>query len=311
MTTAPPHRRAGLTVLWRGPLSSCNYDCGYCPFAKRRDSRATLAADRAALVRFADWAASRDFPVSILFTPWGEALIRRAYRDALIRLSHAPNVPTVAIQTNLSASIDWIADCDTGAVALWATYHPGETPRARFLDKIHRLEAMGVRYSVGIVALRAHFDEIERLRADLPPSAYLWINAEESLQGRYADAEVERLVAVDPLFELNNRAWPSLGRACAGGETAISVRGDGEARRCHFVETPIGNIYDPAFERALMARTCPRAACDCHIGYSHLGALDLAGVFGDGLIERRAARPARDQASMRIAAFERGLVPGG
>lgn len=45
-----------LTILYRGPLASCDYDCPYCPFAKRRDSRAQLTADRSALERFAGWA---------------------------------------------------------------------------------------------------------------------------------------------------------------------------------------------------------------------------------------------------------------
>ncbi len=38
-----------LTVLYRGELSSCNYACNYCPFAKRRDSRAQLQRDRVEL----------------------------------------------------------------------------------------------------------------------------------------------------------------------------------------------------------------------------------------------------------------------
>ena len=38
-----------LSLLYRGPLASCNYDCPYCPFAKRRDSPQLLRADRAAL----------------------------------------------------------------------------------------------------------------------------------------------------------------------------------------------------------------------------------------------------------------------
>jgi MoaA/NifB/PqqE/SkfB family radical SAM enzyme len=293
-----------LTILWRGPLSGCNYACPYCPFAKRKDSRATLAADKAALERFAGWAMARARPVSILFTPWGEALIRRHYRETIVRLSHAPHIETVAIQTNLSAPIGWIGDCDLRSAAFWATYHPGETDRARFVDKIRALDAMGARYSVGVVALRAHFEEIERLRADLPASAYLWINAEESLQGCYSDAEVERLAAVDPLFELNNRAYRSKGRACAAGETVISVRGDGEARRCHFVDTPIGNIYDDGFERSLHAAPCPKPLCNCHIGYSHLKDLALGTVFGAGQVERRADAPTRTRARELIAAFE-------
>lgn len=295
---------SALTILWRGPLSGCNYACPYCPFAKRKDSRATLAADKAALERFSGWALSRPRPLSILFTPWGEALIRRHYREAIVRLSHAPHIETVAIQTNLSAPIGWIADCDRASAAFWATYHPGETDRGRFTDRIRALEAMGVRYSVGVVGLRAHFDEIERLRAELPPAAYLWINAEESIQGCYSDAEIERLAAVDPLFELNNRAWPSRGRPCAAGETVISVRGDGEARRCHFVAAPIGNIFDPDFERGLGPAACPKASCNCHIGYSHLKELEFGALFGAGLVERRADAPSRADALGRIAAFE-------
>ena len=30
-------------ILYRGPLSSCNYACDYCPFAKRAESRVELA----------------------------------------------------------------------------------------------------------------------------------------------------------------------------------------------------------------------------------------------------------------------------
>jgi MoaA/NifB/PqqE/SkfB family radical SAM enzyme len=299
----PRHHTSGLTVLWRGPLSSCNYACPYCPFAKRKDSRRTLAEDKAALERFCGWAASRRFPVTVMFTPWGEALVRKHYREAMIKLSHAPNIFSVAIQTNLSFPVRWIEACNPAKAAFWATYHPGEVSRPTFLESIRRLEEMGVRYSVGVVALREHFDEIECLRAELPSSAYLWINAEDRLQGRYTGAEVERLAAIDPLFDLNNRSYRSRGQACEAGETAISVNGDGEARLCHFIDTPIGNIYDAGFEEALKARTCSRAFCNCHIGYTQLKALDLHGLFGEGFIERRAHAPSRDQALARIAAF--------
>lgn len=51
---------ASLTILYRGPLASCDYDCGYCPFAKRRDSPEQLRADRAALARFTEWVAAAE-----------------------------------------------------------------------------------------------------------------------------------------------------------------------------------------------------------------------------------------------------------
>lgn len=277
-----------LTILWRGSLASCNYACGYCPFAKTHDDRAALARDKAALERFTEWLEARSAPVSVLITPWGEALIRKYYRDAIIHLSHLPQLETIAIQTNLSCSIDWLAEADLHRAALWTTYHPGETDRAPFLSKIHRLEAMGARYSVGVVGLPEHMSNIEALRRDLPEGAYLWVNAYRDGWHRYAPEEVARLSKVDPLFALNTRTYPSQGRACWAGETAISVSADGTARRCHFIETPIGNIYDPGFEQALKPRPCSARGCRCHIGYSQLKELDLRGLYGPGLLERRA-----------------------
>lgn len=60
-----------LTILYRGPLASCDYDCPYCPFAKRRDTPEQLRADRAALERFTRWVAECGHRISVLFTPWG------------------------------------------------------------------------------------------------------------------------------------------------------------------------------------------------------------------------------------------------
>src|SRR5206468_2488602 len=114
-----------LDVLYRGPLASCNYGCEYCPFAKRKDSREQLAADRAQWERFVEWAASvDDVALGMLVTPWGEALIRRWYQDGLARLSHAPHVTRVAAQTNLSGSLDWLPAANPERLALWCTYHP-------------------------------------------------------------------------------------------------------------------------------------------------------------------------------------------
>ena len=97
-----------LSLLYRGPLASCNYDCPYCPFAKRRDSPEQLRADRAALSRFADWCVANPghHRLSVLFTPWGEGLTRRWYAEAIAALSALPHVDTVAIQTNLAARVD-------------------------------------------------------------------------------------------------------------------------------------------------------------------------------------------------------------
>ena len=56
-----------LTVLYRGPLASCNYACAYCPFAKKKDSRQDLQRDARGLERFVDWVAGRSTPTSVFF----------------------------------------------------------------------------------------------------------------------------------------------------------------------------------------------------------------------------------------------------
>ncbi len=283
-----PDAPAHLSLLYRGRLSSCNYDCPYCPFAKTRDTRATLQRDAADLARFVDWV-EHDAPadISVLFTPWGEALVRRHYREAMTRLSHLPHVRRVVAQTNLCIGLDWLDHVDRDRLALWCTYHPGQVRREAFVARCLRLRERGVRFSVGMVALHEHADEIARLREALPADVFLWLNAyDERGPGYYDAADTARHLAIDPWFGYNLEPPPSLGAACRAGEDVVSVDGDGEVRRCHFVATPLGNLYDGSFLGRLGARPCPRAACDCFIGYVHRKDLPFGEAFAGGQLER-------------------------
>lgn len=276
-----------LSLLYRGPLSSCNYACDYCPFAKRTESSAELARDHACLERFVDWVRTRTSDrIGVLFTPWGEALVRRWYRDALADLTQMPNVTKAAIQTNISCKLDWVEACDKSKLALWCTFHPTETARDRFLAKCRELLARGVRFSVGVVGLKEHFDEIRELRAELPPDVYLWVNAYKREADYYTPEMVADLTRLDPLFPLNNTYHASRGEPCRAGASVISVDGDGTVRRCHFIKEPIGNIYSPDFEQCLSERSCANSTCGCHIGYVHLDRLKLSDTFGAGVLER-------------------------
>ena len=273
-------------IIYRGSLSSCNYACEYCPFAKTRNSAAELARDADQLARFVRWVGGRGESIGVLFTPWGEALGHRAYQNAIADLSQMPHVRRVAIQTNLSAPTGWLDGCDRAKAALWATWHPSQVRLERFVHQCERLLTLGIRFSVGVVGVREAFRDIERLRAALPPEVYVWINAWKREDGYYSEADVGRLEQIDPHFRLNAVRHPSLGLPCRAGHSAFAVDGDGNMRRCHFISEVLGNIYDPGFESGLAPRPCTNATCGCHIGYVHLEPLDLYSVFGDGVLER-------------------------
>lgn len=276
-----------LTILYRGPLASCNYACPYCPFAKHQESDEEHAQDAFALSRFVQWVeAQHTIKFSLFFTPWGEALIRRRYQQALITLTNLPHVEKVAIQTNGSCRFGWAAQCDKSKLGLWVTYHPGETPREAFLKRCTQMQQQGIRFSVGVVGLKEHFGEIEALRAELPSEVYLWVNAFKRVEDYYAPDEADFLAAIDPLFPFNHTRHQSLGHACSAGESVISVDGEGTMRRCHFIKEIIGNIYEDEWQTALRPRPCSNQTCGCHIGYVHLNELNLYEVFEGGVLER-------------------------
>jgi MoaA/NifB/PqqE/SkfB family radical SAM enzyme len=283
------------TILYRGPLSSCNYGCGYCPFAKRKESRAELAADRAALERFVRWVGEQRHALRVLFTPWGEALVRRWYQEAFVSLSAMEHVERVCAQTNLSWRQAWLDRCQLDRVALWCTFHPGETKLERFVERCRSLDARGVRYSVGVVATHEHYAHAVALREALADTVYVWANAYRREAGYYTREDVAKWEAIDPLFALNLKEYPSLGRPCRAGSDAITIDGDGTIRRCHFIDAPIGNAYEPDWARALVDAPCSNSSCRCHIGYVHMDELGLYDVFAGGLLERIPKLwPARD-----------------
>lgn len=276
-----------LTILYRGSLVSCNYGCEYCPFAKRQQPAAELAIDRQSLERFANWIADHpQHEFSILFTPWGEALVHSWYQQTLIHLSHLANVRKVAIQTNLSCSLNWIDRVNTDHFALWTTFHPEWSNLDRFLEKCNSLHHHGIQFSVGVVGFPQFKEAIATLRQRLPSNIYLWINAVKAELPQLAVDDRAFFQSIDPLYELNTHHYPSLGKSCRAGESVISVDGEGTMRRCHFIKEAIGNIYDPAFETALFERSCTSETCHCHIGYVHLDYLELDKVFGSGILER-------------------------
>lgn len=278
MTRELPIRRP-LEILWRGPLDSCNYSCSYCPFAKREPSQTVLQQDQQALERFVAWVTvSTRYALRILFTPYGEALIWPWYRQAITRLSTLDHVEQVSIQTNASGPMDFADRADLHKVSLWISWHPTEIARIPFAEKIRLLKKKGLRFSVGAVAQPQHLAEIEALRKDLPTDIPMWLNAEKP-GFRYPEAEQKRWKSIDPEFDYELRRHHSHGKACTTGTDSISVDGEGEITRCHFVKERIGNLYTDDLESILVPAACQRKTCECWIGYLHLVELGLSSRF--------------------------------
>jgi MoaA/NifB/PqqE/SkfB family radical SAM enzyme len=289
-------------ILYRGSLSSCNYTCVYCPFAKTFNTRDELRKDQVELERFVSWVAAQERRVGILITPWGEAMVHRYYRQAMAALSQFPHVYRVSIQTNLSGPLDGFLAANRSVLALWTTFHPTQTSLARFVERCRELDALEIRYSVGVVGLREHFDAIEELRRRLRPEIYLWVNAFKRVPDYYQPQEIQRLLGVDPYFDWNLHRYVSQGKPCLAGETSFTVDGQGDVRRCHFINRVIGNIYQRGFDHCLKARHCTEATCGCNIGYVHRPDLRLSELYGVGLLERVPARwPELDQNFARQA----------
>lgn len=271
-------------ILYRGFLSSCNYGCFYCPFARRKPAAGEVQRDQRALERFIDWVRQEPGEMNVFFTPRGEALIHGYYQDALVELSHVTR--KVVVQTNLSGRLDWLNCAARQRIALWCSFHPGETDMDAFLENCECLLQYGIRFSVGVVGIKENLSVIRELRNRLPDGVYLWINACKHEADYYSRSDLADFTAIDPYFPYNTKRYKSLGRECDCGATVFAVDGEGDIRRCHFTDQVIGNIYTGGIPDIENGSLCPNDECWCHIGYVHLKELGLREIFGDGILER-------------------------
>lgn len=261
-----------LTLLYRGSLSSCNYACEYCPFSKSRASESEIDRDRAELNRFVEHFEQKSLPtpfsrLSVMFIPWGEALVHGYYHESIIRISKIPEVETIIIQTNLSTSPSWVENAEKGKLSFWCTFHPTQTDIDSFLNLLAVLDEHETRYSVGIVALEEFYDAAMRLRKKLPEQVSCWANPLDDNAAAYSREAVQRWTRFDPFFSHALKQRQTLGTVCRCGQSVFTVSGNGDYRRCPFVHETLGNIYSPDFP--VKAEACPNETCLCFIGYIH------------------------------------------
>ncbi|UHA73324.1 STM4011 family radical SAM protein [Paenibacillus sp. 481] len=277
------------TIYFRGSLSSCNYDCPYCPFSKNTDSQETLALDRLQVQTFVDWVEQQEaneHQLSVFFNPYGEGLTHRWYREALVKLSHMQHVNKVAIQTNLSAKLDWTADLNPATAAFWVTYHPGQTEEKRFLQQCGKLYEQKIPFSVGSVGVKSAFNSISSLRNALPDDVYMWVNAYKDKQKYYSAEDTAFLADMDPYFVLNAKDYDSMDKPCRAGKNVFYVQGDGRVKRCYKDRQVIGNLYKDGLHGISQERPCRMRKCDCYIGYIHMEEQSFDSIYGERALER-------------------------
>lgn len=260
-----------IDIYYRGLLDSCNYDCSYCPFSKNQIDKKNIEKDKHATQQFIEWIEHLNEDAHLMITPWGEAATYSYYQDALIKLSKMPNIKTAAIQTNLSGSLDWVKNANTKTLALWTTWHPEQVSYDSFYTRLKTLSDFGIRYSVGIVALPKYLEEAKKLRDNLPPNVYLWLNAAKEQEIVYDKPLIDIIHAIDPLFELNLADYRSLNVSCQTGRTSILVDGYGNVQRCHAVKSFMGNIYKNDIDEILYKgdHPCINTVCDCYVCQIH------------------------------------------
>ena len=281
-----------LLVLFRSRLEWCNFTCGYCPWnaTVTRVDAVAFRDDERRVHRVVDRVAELPRRVEFFITPKAEYLVLPYWREAVRRLLELPQVERVTIQTNLAFDLEEFLDgVEADKLALWTTYHPsevGEAQREEMFGKWHLLRARGVPFSVGIVGTRENLAAMRDLRSRLDPSVYLWVNAYKREADYYSAEDLAAIRAVDPLFDLNNQHYPSLGQPCTAGQLAVYLDDEGDLRRCFFVGGVIGNLFRDGWTTLDAPASCPARTCHCYVGHMHIPDLDFRAIYGRHLAAR-------------------------
>ena len=263
-------------IYYRGYSKLCNYKCSYCPFRKKSDNInrlnrneiiKELELDKKYLNNFVNFIKNYNFnnQISILFTPYGEALNNQYYYDAIIRLSKIESVENICCQTNLSFNIEnflnYIED-NKGIIekiSLWASFHSEMISISDFTDNVKKISEK-INISVGTVGYKDNRKNIENLRKYLPKHIYLWIN---KIEGKYDDVDFSY---IDPFYNIEQKNLKCDINKCSTIAESIFIKEDGKIFSCNKNKTLIGNIYKNSFYEI---DNIKKTKCDCYLSYSN------------------------------------------
>ncbi len=289
------------TILYRGNLKSCNYNCSYCPFSKHKPLKQELKRDRQNFQRFCKSVEKRAEENSIgavFVTPYGEASIHSWYWEGLAHLSGLSEIDRVGMQTNLSFSLilpdgGRFAACSSNSVdnciayfdfcggkreklCIWATFHPEMTDADTFVSKCHKLAAHHIRLCVGAVGVPENIPLLRKLREKLSKDIYFWINRMDGLRRNYSFDEIRAFLELDPFFEYELQKPAADVTMC---QDRCFVEADGTIRTCNISRRTSVNWYDDGGSKLFEPR-CSQKSCSCYLAYGGRADFDLKHVFG-------------------------------
>ena len=264
-------------IYYRGYARSCNYQCSYCPFSKQKITQRQLDCDRDALKRFVKFAEQKPENLTIMFVPYGEALIQPYYQQSMAYLTSFSHIKAVGAQTNLSFSIESLleeirlAGGKVSKLRLWCSYHPDMVSEDRFLEQCHRLVQAGISFCVGGVAVPENTERLKHLRSRLHPAVYLWLNRQDGLKRNYTQEEFQAFCDIDPLFDLqfvkrNRTLNHNAAGGCTAGSKSIFAEYNGDYRACNISRVTLGNLYE---ESEAETWSCKSSSCWCYLAWVH------------------------------------------
>lgn len=275
-------------IYYRGSLKSCNYSCDYCPFSKNKISLRQLENDKKSLNKFVQEIRDNKNISSIMFVPYGEALIHEYYWEAIIYLAKLKQIKTIGCQTNLTLNIpNFIqklnqSNINISKIKLWCSFHPSMVSTKQFIQQCNLLYNNKIDFCVGAVADYQNINTLNNLKVSLPPSVYMWLNYKDGLIRKYYDYEIEAFKNIDALFDLEIKKPKSDISLCVGGKENIFINSQGNIYACNMSKIKLGNIYFNEFNSV----SCGADTCSCYLSYSNRIDLPMLNYFGENKLIR-------------------------
>lgn len=277
----PPGR-----IFWNWELThQCNYRCSYCPTWND-------GVETPRILEVAEWKEIWDR----MFDLYHSCVVRFTGGEPSIYPGFTKIIGAVAqkhsidITTNLSFDIDaFIADVESGNVAISASFHPEFNDVSAFVDKVVRLNRHGFIATICVVAYPPHLRNLKQYKTVIENAGIMFkflpftgeFRGVRYPQG-YTDEEKALMKELgqttrDEKGKELNTQWNEWngekrigeegvrsGKECLMGHAYAIIGTSGVVKRCCAPDAEvIGNIFEKEFRLLPQAAACNAGRCPC------------------------------------------------